>query len=388
MKLVLVTNYPPDRRPLSEYGYHLAHGLTESNPEGEVVVLSGKHPDLSEGELRVWDYGSVRIPLRILRALKEVDAEGVLFNIHFTNWGGNLANLAGALTPMLAKRKGFRTIALVHHLPQTIDARKAGYRLTPVHRLAIDLACRAIAKSDVVCFILRRDADYFRQHYNSRQVVVMPHGLLGPSYGAPLPTGENVVLTFGNWGRSKNPEPAIRSFLQREITGRLIVAGGSSHTRSDFLGGVRQKYADAGNVIFTGYIPEADIPELFHSAHLVVLPYEENTGTSGVLHQVCQYGRVPVIRDLPVFRQMAEALDLHAYFYDTEEELGDLLQSLLANRSVLARDGMANLQAVQHLRMENVASLYWEILASLETEPVDEREIPSPISALEERSKR
>lgn len=358
----MVTNYYPDRRPLSEYGYHLAHGLIESGLGKELVVLSGKYPIQSgDGEMRVWNYGSINIPLQILRAVKVKRPDGVLINTHFTNWGGNLANLAGLMTPILLQRVGFKTTTLVHHLPQTIDAKRAGYILTPVHHLGIELACRAIANSDVVCFTLQRDLDYFQQHYRPRQAVLVPHGLLGKPQWNPMPVKGNRVLTFGNWGRSKNPEAVIRTFSEQHINGELVVAGGSSHTMRGFVEELQRKYASK-NITFTGYVPEPDIPHLFHSAHLVVLPYEENTGVSGVLHQTCQYGRVPIIKRLPVFEQMVHELNLTAYFYDTEEELGKLVCTLLSDKTLLVKGGKANLEAVTELTMDKVGQIYWKLL--------------------------
>lgn len=158
--LALITNYYPDRRPLSEYGYHLAHGLRHGNT-GDLSVLSGRTSAPSNGALRVWTYGSVKIPLEIEHALRARGHTSVLFNTIFTNWGGNVTNLAGMLTPLFARRRGLVVMTLLHHLPQTIDARRAGYRLTLLHNLAIELACRAVAAaSDVVCFTMQRDLDF------------------------------------------------------------------------------------------------------------------------------------------------------------------------------------------------------------------------------------
>lgn len=386
MKLVMVTNYPPDRRALSEYGYHLTAGLRTSNPDHELVVLSGKFSDIqSTEEQRVWSFGSVLAPYQILQEIRRQRPDVVLFNTLFTAWGGNLANLAGLLTPWLVRKAGFRTVVLLHHIPQTMDAKKAGYRLTPIHRLAIELACRAIATSDVVCFTLQKDQDYFTAHYRPQRTVFVQHGLLGDSKWAALPRNENRVLAFGKWGRSKNPKDVIRGFLAKDIAGQLVVAGGSSHTKNGFMEQIQSQYASEQRITFTGYVLEADIPQLFHSAHVVVLPYEENTGISGVLHQTCQYGRVPIIKDLPVFRKMVEELGLRVYFYKTEDDLGETLQWLLNRRSLLEEAGMINFQAVQHLRMERVADRYWEIFASLESASIDKKQT---IPGLQERSKR
>lgn len=140
-----------------------------------------------------------------------------------------------------------------------------------------------------------------------------------------------------------------------------MVAGGSSPTRAGFIEKLARKY-DSNKVVFTGYVPESDVPRLFQNAHLVVFPYRETTGSSAVLHQTCQYGRVPVLRRLPVFEHLVRELGIGAFFYETEDELQRLLPDLLSDRSQLTEIGKANLSAVRHLTMDQVGTHYWSLL--------------------------
>jgi glycosyltransferase involved in cell wall biosynthesis len=355
-----VTNYYPDQRPLSEYGFHLARGLRESN-RGHVSVLSGRAPAPPNGAWRVWTYGRVSIPFEIQRALRKVPHDAVLFNTIFSNWGGTLTNMAGMLAPMIARRAGMTVITLLHHLPQTIDTPHVGYRMTPAHVLAIELACRAVAMSDVVCFTTRHDLTYFQGRYRPRHVRLVPLGLQGPTAWVPPPTGPARILAFGKWGRGKDPQPAIRAFLRSGIDGELVIAGGSSPTRPGFIEALAARYA-AEHVIFTGYVPEVEVAPLFQSAHVVVFPYRATTGLSAVLHQACQFGRVPVLRRLPMFEQIVRDLGLHAFFYDTEDELASLLPTILEHRQELEVAGLHNLRAVQRQTMDRVGDLYWRLL--------------------------
>lgn len=357
MRLALVSNYPPDKRPLSEYGFHLAQGLSQANPDGNVLVVSGRHQGQNNGELRTWEYGSPLIPLQVVNTLKQHTPDAVLINMHFTNWGGNLANFAGLLTPLAVKMAGFRTTTLVHHLPQTMDAKRAGYNLTPMHRAAIDVACRAIAKSDKVCFLLERDMEFFRRTYSPKQVELVQHGLLGEATWCPPPKDAN-VLAFGNWGRSKNPEPLLKIYQEERAKGKLVLAGGSSHTKSGYMKELATKY-NSSNIAFTGYVPEDAVKSLFHASSVVVFPYEENTGISGVLMQACQFGRVSLLKRLPVFEQMVRVMGLVAYFYEDDDELEGALNMLLNSPEILREGGYHNFEAVQHLTMDRVAQGYW-----------------------------
>jgi glycosyltransferase involved in cell wall biosynthesis len=348
-------------RPLSEYGYHLARGLRSAAMSRELVVLSGRFASYDlPGVLRVWDDGSSNIPSQIVNAMRRHRLDGLLFNTLFTSWGSNHANLFALLTPWFARRAGFDVVTLLHHLPHTIDAGRVGYRLTPLHRLAIELGCRGIAASKVVCLTLKRDLDHFCRRYKPQKAVHVPHGLLGRAHWLP-PAGNGTVLAFGRWGRGKDPEPLLRVFSAApDIGRRLIVAGPSTPTRAGFQERLAEKYA-SDRIKFTGYVPESQVASLFHSADLVVLPYKENTGMSGVLHQTCQFGRVPLMRRLRVFEEMVYELGLAGYFSETEAELASMMRKLLADPERLAQDGRRNLEAVSALSMERIGPIYWKL---------------------------
>ncbi len=359
-KLVVVTNYPDDRRPLSEYAYHLVNGLRQARPSVEVVILAGKGFPSSPSVYREWTYGSPTIPLQICRSIAKLQPDAVMFNTHFTAWGSNLANFAGLLSPYFCTKQGILTLTLLHHLPQTLNAKAAGYKLSPLHYAAIELVCRALARSNIVCFTLERDRAYFAR-YKPRHVVRVPHGLLGPPKWSIPPVEKKRVLVFGNWGRNKDPRPVIRAFIKYPSLGTLIVAGQSSHTLPGFYEKLQTRYA-CDNVVFTGYVPEEKVANLFQSVSLVVAPYRENTGVSGVLHQACQYGRAVLIRRLPVFEEMVKNLGLTAFFYDTEGEIAEILSEIMSRPNLLIEAGRHNYSQVQHLTMDKVSEFYWKLL--------------------------
>jgi glycosyltransferase involved in cell wall biosynthesis len=362
MRLALASNYAPDRRPLSEYGYHLASGLQAAASGDELVVLSGAYRSQhAAGVWRIWDHGSPHIPLQIVRAMRHQRADALLLNTHFTSWGSNRGNLAGLLTPWFARSAGFKVVTLLHHLPHTIDAQRIGYRLTPIHRVGIELACRALAMSNVVCFTLKRDLEFFKRRYKTAHTLHVPHGVLGRRSWRP-PPGSGSVLAFGHWGRGKDPEPLLRAFTTAcpDALGQVVIAGTSSHTRTGFQEELAAKYRSP-RVTFTGYVPESEVPALFHAADLVVFPYNENTGASGVLFQTCQFGRVPLLRRLPVFQEMVDDLGLAAYFYETEVELAEQMCELLTDPGRLMEDGYRTFEAIRTLSIDRIGSIYWRL---------------------------
>ncbi len=354
--IAVISNYPTDKRPLSEYGYYLSGGMRLYT---DVMVVSGKTNAPSNGEMRVWDFGSPLIPLQTMIALEKLQPRMVLLNTSFTCWGSNPANLAALMIPWLLHRR-YPVLTIVHDLPQLIDVTKTGYTLTSFHKGAIELASRSLATSSQLCFTLPRNASFFRSRYPNSRVNHVPHGILGDPIWKPLPE-EDIVLTFGKFGRAKNPEPLIKFFSDGSIKGKFIVAGPSSATKPGFVESLAQRYS-SDKVIFTGYVPEEEVTDLFHGASLIVLPYEENVGASGVLMQCCQYGRPVVLKRLPIFEQTVEELGLCVHFYSSDEELKSLVPSLLSQKALLEEEGRRNYVAVQHLRMEYIAQRYMEIM--------------------------
>ena len=74
---------------------------------------------------------------------------------------------------------------------------------------------------------------------------------------------------------------------------------------------------DNPRIEFTGYVAEEDIPELFRTASVLVLPYSSATGASGVAHLACEFG-VPIISaGIDDFREMARDEGLAIDFYET-----------------------------------------------------------------------
>ena len=66
---------------------------------------------------------------------------------------------------------------------------------------------------------------------------------------------------------------------------------------------------------FRGYVAEEDIPELFQTTSVLVMPYDSSTGSSGPAHQACEYGVPIVCADIDDFRDMAADEDMAVRFY-------------------------------------------------------------------------
>ena len=110
---------------------------------------------------------------------------------------------------------------------------------------------------------------------------------------------------------------------------RLIVAGANHHTKAGYWESIREAQPAHLPIEFRGYVAEEDIPELFRTTSVVVMPYDSATGSSGPAHQACEYGIPIVCADIHDFRDMAAEEDMAVKFYKIGDA-GDLAQQLIS----------------------------------------------------------
>ena len=104
------------------------------------------------------------------------------------------------------------------------------------------------------------------------------------------------ILAIGHWGTYKRLETLMEAFprLKKIPNARLIVAGANHHTKAGYWESIREALPPGLPIEFRGYVPEEDIPELFRTTSVLVMPYDSATGSSGPAHQACEYG-VPIV---------------------------------------------------------------------------------------------
>ncbi len=74
MKICLVTAFPPSRRGLNEYGYHIAKEL-QRDPLLSLTVLAdeleSQQPEVEGFDVvRCWSFNDLSNPLRLLKAIR------------------------------------------------------------------------------------------------------------------------------------------------------------------------------------------------------------------------------------------------------------------------------------------------------------------------------
>jgi hypothetical protein len=249
----------------------------------------------------------------------------------------------------------------------TVELKDVGVRHDGLYRFAGAVATRMLLLSNSVSVLMPGYRKILNDKYGRDNVHLRAHGILArrPEFPYFSRRGNPVhrILAFGKWGTYKRLELMIEAFnllAEKMPEARLVVAGGDHPQAAGYIESVKQQCAENNRIEFRGYIAEDDLPELFQSSTVAVMPYSSSTGCSGVAHLACAYG-VPVISaDLPDFRQMAQGEELAIEFYPPGDAQGlaDCLLQFLQDSEKQRRMAMQNFSAALRMTMPNVVQKY------------------------------
>lgn len=372
MKICLVTAFPPSRRGLNEYGYHIAREL-QRDPLLSVTVLADEL-DSPERELedfdvrRVWRFDSASNPVRLRKALAECKPDVVWFNLLFSTFGNNpLAAFSGLTVPVLTRLSGTYTHVTLHHLMENIDLSHANVRFPRAYRLGGNMATRMLLAANSISVLLPAYRRTLIKKYGGENVHFRAHGIMSarpepPDYsqrGTPV----HRVLAFGKWGTYKRLELLMDAFelvARRMPNAKLIVAGSNHPMTPGYVESVAKRYEGDSRIEFKGYVAEEDIPALFRESSVLVMPYSSATGSSGVAHLAAEYGLPIICADIPDFHEMADDEGLGILFYQTgsENSLADQICGLLNSPEMMKEMSEQNFSAALRQTMPQIMRQY------------------------------
>jgi len=372
MKICLVTAFPPSRRGLNEYGFHIAREL-QRDPLLSVTVLADEletpEPEKEDFDVvRCWSFNRPSNAARLLKTVREIRPDVVWFNLLFSTFGDKpLPAFFGLATPVLNRIFGCYTHVTLHHLMDNVDLADAGIRCPRLYRLGGSLATRMLLMSNSLSVLLPAYRRTLIEKYRGENVHFRAHGILSarPEYPDFSQRGkpDHRILAFGKWGTYKRLELLLEAFerLAPKLPNtRLVIAGGNHPMTPGYVESVAEKYKDNSRIHFTGYVAEESIPDLFRSATVMVMPYSSATGSSGVAHLACEYG-VPIvsaaIRD---FYDMSEDEGIAIEFYQTgnPDSLTDKLLELLQSPERQREMSEQNFSAALRMTMPQIVRKY------------------------------
>lgn len=374
MKICLISAFPPSRRLLNEYGYHIANEL-QRHPLLSVTVLADvmetAAPELDGFDVvRCWKLNKTLNHGPLLKALRDISPDVVWFNLIFSTFGNAnnpLAAFSGLTLPAATRAAGYYTHVTLHHLMDHVDLKDSGITHPRLYRAAGYVATRAVLMANSVSVLLPAYRQTLMRKYHGENVHFRAHGILSsrPEFPDLSLRGnpEHRILVFGKWGTYKKVESLIEAFdaiSARMPNVRLAIAGGDHPMAAGYIDSVKGRCRGNDRIEFTGYVEEEDIAPLFRTASVLVMPYSSATGASGVAHLGCEYG-VPILSaDIPDFRSMANDEGLAIEFYRTGDarDMATRIMALLDSPERQKEMAEQNFSAALRMTMPQIVQQY------------------------------
>jgi glycosyltransferase involved in cell wall biosynthesis len=380
-RIALVTCYPPGKRPLSEYGWHLVQGLKKHQRLKRIFVLADRiegEPEVAEEGpgvkiLRCWDFDGRKIPLQLWSTLKKLNVDVVWSNQHLTSTGDSrLSRFLGAFTPLFLRLTGHKILVTLHNMLGLTDMGRVGMTYNRMDVLGARIATWMVGRSNAVTVLLNDYASILKEQYGVRNVNVVPHGTLGDVVSEPTPNNDKILLALGHFGTYKKLEPlldAMEDLAKDDPPVRLHIAGPGSHHTQDYMSQIRKAYGHLKNVEYLGYVEEKDIPDLFKRSTAVVLPYGTITGASGVMLQAAAYGKPVIASDIPGFRILErDGMRIRFFRWMDCEDLKRQIRTVVSCSQMQYDDALHNLNYCRRQTMDKITDQYLEIMDTISFE--------------------
>ncbi|NLF88814.1 glycosyltransferase [Candidatus Bathyarchaeota archaeon] len=392
MRVCFVSSYPPNRARLSEYAETLVEELAKRPSIEKIYVIADKelytHTQIITKKnpkieiIRAWSADNPLSIFKVLYYANKLKPDVLHFNVHFQSYGKKrLANFTGFLLVPLSRLLHIKTVVLLHNLGEKVDLRKVNMKPSFVNRAGIMVATKMLLSAQATVVPVQFYAKFIRTKHHKSNVKYIPHGTATYTDHEYMHK-EKRILMFGHMGPSKGLPVMLKAF--KEITQKnrnvaLIVAGSSHPNYPHYLDSLK-KDAPA-NTRFLGYVPEMKLSNVFESSDLVVLPYLTATGTSGVFHMACGYGKPVVASNLPEIRELVDS-GASAILVPpgNTESLKKAVEEVLSNERLASKMSLRNLFFAKKESWRSVAAAYEEVYLTLNKQKLTTQ----PVTAQEE----
>jgi glycosyltransferase involved in cell wall biosynthesis len=338
--------------------------LVDKNAGSEEATLND---DPKIEVLRVWKADNSFSILSVVPQILKLKPDVVHFNLSFQSFGRKrLANFVGVSLVFLCRLLGLRVVASVHNFGEKVDLEKVRLKPSLSNRVGILVATKLILSASTVVVLVKSYVEYLSKRYGHKGALYIPHGTLA-SDCSPIDPEEKVVLMFGHMGPSKGLPIMLKAFeelMKEKRDVKLVVAGSSRPDFPDYL----DEFVKAviPKVDFLGFVREEDLERIFGMASVVVLPYLTTTGTSGVFHLACGYGKPVVASDLLEIREMVtEGASALLVPPGDVGALKDAILKVLSNEEIAAEMSKRNLIFAEREEWSMVATAYEEAYLEL-----------------------
>jgi glycosyltransferase involved in cell wall biosynthesis len=294
----------------------------------------------------------------------------VWYNLVFSSFATQenpVIAFAGLAAPALTRASGFFTHITLHHIIEHVDFAAVGVKQEALYRMGTTLVTKALLKANSVSVLLPHYRATLESKYAAKNVLLGTHGTFAsfptPPDFSKRGNPDHRLLAIGHWGTYKRLETLMEAFplvLEKIPTARLIVAGANHHTKAGYWESIRDAQPAHLPIEFRGYVAEEDIPELFQSMSIVVMPYDSATGSSGPAHQACEYGVPIVCADIPDLRSMADGEGMAVRFHKRgdAEDLAEQIITILESPELQREMSEHNFASGVEMTMGSVVKSY------------------------------
>ena len=200
-----------------------------------------------------------------------------------------------------------------------------------------------------------------KKNYEEK-VIVIPHGIYSffKSYGEEIPAEKNRILFFGNIREYKGLKYLIEAvpIISQEVPRLKVIIAGE---------GDMSHYLDLINdesifEIHNEFIPDEQVPELFQRAEIVVLPYSQMSGQSGIINIAYAFGKTVVASDVGGIHEVLEnGVTGYRVPPKNPEALADAIIKVLKD-DVLRRQMEENAyKKAEELSWDNIAKMHIKV---------------------------
>ncbi|HSM57324.1 MAG TPA: glycosyltransferase family 4 protein [Candidatus Sulfomarinibacteraceae bacterium] len=279
--LMVISEAPPIKSGIARVADRLSKGLASSGHEIEILSLR---------DVPRWEWGEIRISSMLLkiRAIRNRLHEYDLIHLHGPVPTFSDVFLLGALSRQRPP------LVYTHHAP--IDLRHFPFKLLAPPYNAVQERLARLA--DHVVVTTPTYGQHLSRHVPPEKLSVIPWGVDYDHFAAPIIQKEDpfTVLFLGQI-RPYKGLPVLLNAFHGIDDAHLWIVGDGHRARAN-----RRLAQELGlrNVTFWGRLPDAEMIERLHQAHVLVLPSVTRSEAFGLaLLEGMAAGCVPVASHLP-----------------------------------------------------------------------------------------
>ena len=193
---------------------------------------------------------------------------------------------------------------------------------------------RAVKNANEIIVLSKNVQDYFKREYN-RDTVFIPNGVNKPEIVMTNIIKEkynlqkdSYILFLGRIVPEKGIHYLIDAFNNIKTYKKLVIAGGASDT-DEYYSELKEKAKNNKNVIFTGFVQEKELDELYSNAYIYCLP-SDLEGMPLSLLEAMSYGNCCLTSGIPECAMVMENKGITFKKSDVKD-LTKVLQELCDN---------------------------------------------------------